>query len=336
MIALFVFLLAAVSFTPIDEARAQKGLPLVRIGIEAPAGTNSHYFVTKQLGLFQKHGINIELISFPGGTVGLQALFAGDIQFATSDGVAGLSANLRGANLYFVAGMINTFPFSILSKPEIRAPQDLRGKKIVISRYGSSSDTAVRAAVEKYDLKPDKDVIILQGGGQTERFAALRAGAVDAAIVSPPLNLAGKQMGFNEVIDLSESGVAYSHQQIVAIKDYLDRNPDTVLRTLRALCEGLAAWKDPAKKTVVLTNVARYLRLDPEKQKDQLEETYRYYSKIFPSRPFATAEGLELTAQMLKKNRPEAKDIQAKDWLNNRFMAQLEKEGFLAKVFGGK
>jgi NitT/TauT family transport system substrate-binding protein len=317
-------------------AWAQKSLPTVRIGIEAPAGTNSHYYVTKQLGLFQKHGINIELISFPGGTVGLQALLAGDIQFASADGTAGLQANLRGANIYFVAGMINTFPFSILSKPEIRVPADLRGKKIVISRYGSSSDTAVRVAVEKYDLKPDKDVIILQGGGQSERFAALRAGAVDAAIVSPPLNLAGRKMGYNEVIDLSQSGVAYSHQQIVAIKDYLDRNPDAVLRTLRALIEGLAAWKDPAKKSAVMTYVAKYLRLDPEKNKDQIEETYRYYGNTFSTKPYATAEGLEFTAQILKRNRPEAKDMQAKDYLVNRFVAELEKEGFLAKVFGGK
>ena len=319
-----------------DESSAQKTLPTVRIGIEAPAGTNSHYYVTKQLGLFQKHGINIELISFPGGTVGLQALLAGDIQFASADGTAGLQANLRGGNIYFIAGMINTFPFSILSKPEIRVPGDLRGKKIVISRYGSSSDTAVRVAVEKYDLKPDKDVIILQGGGQSERFAALRAGAVDAAIVSPPLNLAGRKMGYNEVIDLSQSGVAYSHQQIVAIKDYLDRNPDAVLRTLRALIEGLAAWKDPAKKSAVMTQVAKYLRLDPEKNKDQIEETYRYYSNAFSTRPYATAEGLEFTAQILKRNRPEAKDMQAKDYLVNRFVAELEKEGFLAKVFGGK
>jgi ABC-type nitrate/sulfonate/bicarbonate transport system substrate-binding protein len=232
--------------------------------------------------------------------------------------------------------MINTFPFSILSRPEIRTPQELRGKKIVISRYGSSSDTAVRAAVEKYDLKPDKDVIILQGGGQSERFAALRAGAVDAAIVSPPLNLAGRKMGFNEVIDLSQSGVAYSHQQIVAIKDFLERNPDTVLRTLRALIEGLAAWKDPAKKSLVMLHIAKYLRLDPEKNKDQLEETYQYYSKTFPTKPYSTAEGLEFTAQILKRNRPEAKDLQAKDYLNNRFVAELEKEGFLAKVFGTK
>jgi len=335
---IFITVLSGLAFifSSTGDAWSQRNLPTVRIGIEAPAGTNSHYYVSKQLGLFQKHGINIELISFPGGTVGLQALFAGDIQFATSDGVAGLSANLRGANLYFIAGMINTFPFSILSRPEIRTPQELRGKKIVISRYGSSSDTAVRAAVEKYDLKPDKDVIILQGGGQSERFAALKAGAVDAAIVSPPLNLAGRKMGFNEVIDLSESGVAYSHQQIVAIKDYLDRNPDTVLRTLRALIEGLAAWKDPAKKSLVMGHVAKYLRLDLEKNKDQVEETYRYYSKTFPTKPYSTAEGLEFTAQILKKNRPEAKDLQAKDFLNNRFVAELEKEGFLAKVFGGK
>ena len=330
---LFLIFTAVVILAPRGEAWAQKTPPTVRIGIEAPAGTNSHYFVTKQLGLFKKHGINIDLISFPGGTVGLQALLAGDIQFATSDGVAGLSSNLRGANLYFIAGMINTFPFSILARPEIRTAQELRGKKIVISRYGSSSDTAVRAAVEKYDLKPDKDVIILQGGGQSERFAALRAGGVDAAIVSPPLNLTGKRLGFNEVIDLSQSGVPYSHQQIVAVKTFLDKNPDTVLRTLRALCEGLAAWKDPAKKPAVLSAVAKYLRLDPEKQKDQLEETYRYYSKTFPTRPYATAEGLELTARILKKNRPEAKDIQSKDWLDNRFMAQLDKEGFLARAF---
>ena len=328
------FTVWVVILCPGREAWSQKSLPTVRIGIEAVAGTNSHYYVTKQLGLFQKQGLNLELISFPGGSVGVQSLLAGDLQFVTADGNLGLTANLRGANLHFIAGMINTFPFSILSKPEIRKPQDLRGKKIVISRYGSSSDTAVRAAVEKYELRPDKDVIILQGGGQSERFAALKAGAVDAAIVSPPLNLTGRRLGFNEVIDLSESGVPYAHQQIAAQKDFIERNPDIVLRTLRALSEGLAQWKDPAKKTVVMGHVAKYLKLDSEKDKDQIEETYRYYGKTFPTKPYPTLEGVEFTLQILKKNRPEAKDMQAKDYVNNRFVAELEKEGFLARVFG--
>jgi len=191
-----IIMLVTVLIFLTGEARGQKALPAVRIGIEAPAGTNSHYSVSKNAGLFGKYGLNMELISFPGGTVGVQALIAGDIQFATQDGVATLTANLRGANVYFVGGMINTFPFLILSRSEIKTPQDLRGKRILISRYGSSSDTAARAAVEKYGLKPDKDVFILQGGGESERFAALKAGIVDAAIVSPPLNLAGKQLGF--------------------------------------------------------------------------------------------------------------------------------------------
>lgn len=329
-----VFFLFAVIFA--IPAWAQKPLPTVRIGIEAPAGTNAHYYVTKQAGLFQKHGLSMELIAFPGGTVGMQALMAGDIQFATQDGVATLSANLRGANIHFVAGMINTFPFSILSRAEIKKPEELRGKKIVISRYGSSSDTAVRAAVEKYGLKPDKDVTILQGGGQGERFAALKAGAVDAAIVSPPLNLAGKQLGFNEVIDLSDSGVAYAHQLIVATKEFLDRNPDMTLRTVRALTEGLSLWKDPTKKTFIIGQMAKYLRLDPEKYKDQLEESHRYYSKIFPTKPYPLLEGVEFTAQILKRNRPEAKDLQAKEYVVYRYVNELEKEGFLTKVFGGK
>ena len=92
----------------------------------------------------------------------------------------------------------------------------------------------------------------------------------------------------------------------------------------------------PGKKAGHLGPHTKYLKLDPEKNKDQIEETYRYYSKILPTKPYATMEGIEFTAQLLKKNRPEAKDIQAKDYVNNRFVGELEKEGFLARVFGGR
>ena len=145
--------------------------------------------------------------------------------------------------------------------------------------------------------------------------------------------LTGKQL-LNPSYKAQCSGVPYAHQEIVAQKDFIDRNPDLVLRTLRALIEGLAQWTDPAKKAVVLGLVTKYLRPDPEKNKDHVEETYRYHSKIFSTKPYATLEGVEFTAQILKKNRPEAKDI--KDYVNNRFVGELEKEGFLARVFGGR
>jgi ABC-type nitrate/sulfonate/bicarbonate transport system substrate-binding protein len=318
------------------DAWPQKSPATVRLGVAGISGTNAHPYVDKQVGLFQKHGIGVELIAFQGGSQLIQAMLAGDLPLALSEGVTALASNVKGGNLYFIAGFVNTFPFTILAKAEIRAPSDLRGKKIAISRFGSSSDVAVRSAVERYDLKPDKDVIILQVGGQAERFAALRAGVVDAAIVSPPFNLVGRRLGFNDLIDMSEQGVAYAHQQLVARKDFLDRQPDLASRFLRATVEGLGYWKDPSKKEVVTQNVAKFLKLDPQKDKDQLDETFRYYGKVFPTKPYPTLEGLEFSASILKKARPDAKDLQAKDFVVNRFVAELEKDGFLAKVFGGR
>ena len=319
-----------------SDALAQKSAATVRLGVAGISGTNSHPFVSKQLGLFQKYNVEVELIAFQGGSQLIQAMLAGDLPISLSEGVTALASNVKGGNLYFIAGIVNTFPFTILTKAEIRTPQDLRGKKIAISRFGSSSDVAVRVAVERYDLKPDKDVIILQVGGQAERFAALRAGVVDATIVSPPFNLVGRRLGFNDLIDMSEQGVAYAHQQIVARKDFFDRQPDLVLRFLRGTIEGLGYWKDPSKKEAVTQNVAKFLKLDPQKDKDQLDETFHYYGKVFPTKPYPTLEGLELSANILKKARPDAKDLQAKDFILNRFIAELEKEGFLARVFGGR
>ena len=336
MKSLAFLLLFAATLSPARDAWPQTTLPTVRLGVAGISGTNAHPYVSKQLGLFQKHNIDVEMIAFQGGTQLIQAMLAGDLPLALSEGTAVLASNVKGVNLLFIGGIVNTFPFTILTKAEIRTPSDLRGKKIAISRFGSSSDVAVRHAVERYDMKPDKDVVILQVGGQSERFAALRAGAVDAAIVSPPFNLVGRRLSFNDLIDMSESGVAYAHQQIVARKDFLERQPDLALRFLRGTIEGLGYWKDPSKKQIVTENVAKFLKLDPQKDKDQLDETFRYYGKVFPSKPYATLEGLELSAAMLKKARPDAKDLQPKDSVTNRFMAELEKEGFLARVFGGR
>lgn len=336
MKSLTFLLLFVATLSPARDAWPQTTLPTVRLGIAGISGTNAHPYVDKQLGLFRKHNIDVEIIAFQGGSQMIQAMLAGDVPLSFSEGTTVLASNIKSPYLFFIAGIVNTFPFTILSKAEIRNPAELRGKKIAISRFGSSSDVAVRSAVERYDLKPDKDVIILQIGGQSERFAALRAGVVDAAIVSPPFNLVGRRLGFKDLIDMSESGVAYAHQQLVARKDFIERQPDLVSRALRATVEGLGYWKDPSKRETVTQNVARFLKLDPQKDREQLDETFRYYGKVFPSKPYPTLEGLELSASMLKKARPDAKDLQPKDYVVNRFVGELEKEGFLARVFGGR
>jgi ABC-type nitrate/sulfonate/bicarbonate transport system substrate-binding protein len=313
-------------------AQAQKSGP-VRLGIAGISGSSVHAFVTKQLNLFSKYGVDVEPVVFQGGIQMTQALFSGDLPLGLIDGVPVLSANLAGANLVFIAGNINTFPYTILGRSELRSATDLKGRKIGISRYGSVSDMATRLALERSNLKPDKEVAILQIGGQSDRFAALRAGLIDATIVSPPFNLVARRLGFKELIDISETGAPYPHLHVAARRDFLERFPDQALRFLKGMIEGTSYWKDPAKKEIVMRNVARVLKLDPEKDREQLDETFRYYGKLFPARPYPSLEGMEYALELLQKSRPEAKNLHAKDYIVNRFIDELQKENFLTPLF---
>lgn len=316
-------------------AQGQRAPAPFRFGVAGISGSNSHPFISKQLGLFAKHGAEVELVAFQGGTQLVQAMLSGEMPMGLIDGPPILAANLAGANLVFIAGNVNTFPYNIVSKSDIRTAQDLKGKKIGISRFGSASDTSARLAMEREQLRPERDVTILQIGGQSERFAALRAGAIDATIVSPPFNLVARRLGFNDLIDISQTGIAYPHLHVAARRDFLERAPDQVMRFLKGFIEGTSYWKDPARKEQVIGAVARFLKLDRDKDREQLDETFRYYGKIFPARPYPTAEGMEYALELLKKSRPEAKNLRARDYILNRFIDELEKEGFLAQVFRG-
>jgi NitT/TauT family transport system substrate-binding protein len=330
IIALF-FLSAIVS----DDVHAQKAGPVIRLGVAGISGSNSYPYVSKQLNLFAKYKVDVELVVFQGGTQMTQAMVSGDLPLGLIDGPPVMAANLAGANLVMIAGNINTFPYTIISKNDFRNALDLKGKRIGISRYGSSSDTAVRLTLERQNLKPDRDAAILQIGGQSERFAALRAGVVDATIVSPPFNLVARRLGFKDLIDISETGIPYAHLQVAARRDFVDRYPDQVVRFLKGLIEGTSYWKDPSKKEPVIRAVASFLKLDREKDREQLDETFRYYGKIFPARPYPTVEGMEYAAELVKKSRPDAKNLHATDYIVNRFIDELEKEGFLSQLYGG-
>jgi ABC-type nitrate/sulfonate/bicarbonate transport system substrate-binding protein len=114
----------------------------------------------------------------------------------------------------------------------------------------------------------------------------------------------------------------------------MERHPELVSRFLRGIVEGFSYWKDQSKKALVTEKVAQFLRLDSQKDREQLDETFRYYGKIFPTKPYPTLAGLELAAQLFKKDRPDAKDVRPSDYVVNRFIDEMEQDGFLARVFG--
>ena len=140
--------------------------------------------IAKQAGVFKKHGLDPQLILTPGGSLGFQAMMGGDVAMVMADGSAAVTSNLAGADVVIIASFLNTFPYSLISIPEIKKVDQLVGGKVAISRFGSATDVSVRMSLAKVGLNPDKDVTILQIGTQTTRFAALQSKQVQATIIT--------------------------------------------------------------------------------------------------------------------------------------------------------
>src|SRR3954454_13022995 len=179
-IAFYALIVLSMIIAGNNEVVAQRTKPPLRLGVSGISGSNAFPYVTQQLGLFAKYNVDVELVIFQAGVQLTHAMISGDLPLGLIDAPLILAANLSGANLVFIAANISTFPYTIVSKNDLQTATDLRGKRIGISRYGAASDTSVRLALEHQGIKPDKEVSIVQLGGQSERFAALKAGVVDA------------------------------------------------------------------------------------------------------------------------------------------------------------
>src|SRR5262245_23131521 len=204
-IQLLFFLMAGLPFLAASPAAGQNP---VRINWTAVTGAQSGMFMAKQEGLFKKNGLEVELIHIPSSSRGIQAILAGEIAFSFMDGANAVQANLKGANLALIAGATNRQVFSLMAKPEFKSVDDLRGKKIGITRVGSSTHTSALFALGTAGLKPS-DYQILPLVEVPNIFTALVAGQIDAGVVSPPTNSRAKKAGFKELMNLAKDGPEY-------------------------------------------------------------------------------------------------------------------------------
>src|SRR5581483_10435073 len=215
---------AAAATTPPDR------MP-VKIGYGSLTDNNLGLWVAKEAGLFEQQGLDVT--DFPlieGGTLSIQALIGGDIQFVLAGTSGIIVADLGGADIVGIAGASNKFEFALLTVPEVRAAGDLRGKRVGISRFGSSSDFAARTALQYLGLDPDRDVTILQIGGTAARVGAMQSGAIEAAPEIAPALLTAKKLGFNMLVDLAQIGIPYQVGPIATTRTLINENPEIVRR----------------------------------------------------------------------------------------------------------
>ena len=317
---LAVVLLVVASLAP--GARAQNK---VRINWTAVTGAQSGMFMAQQEGLFKKNGLDVELIHIPSSSRAIQTILAGEIAFSFMDGNNEAQANLKGANLVLIAGATNRMVFSLMAKPEIKKIADLRGKKIGITRVGSSTHTSALYALGQAGLRPS-DYQILPLMEVPNIFTALVAGQIDAGVVSPPTNSRARKAGMVELMNIAKEGPEYVSVAVGTTRSYVNANEDIARRVVRSYAEGVYLFK--TNKAAALKMIQNQLKV---KDADIQEDTFNQFRQYLEYPPYVSRKGVEAVIADVAETAPQARLTKSDDYIEMRFVTELEKEGFFKK-----
>jgi len=265
-------------------------------------------------GVFKKQGLNLELVFIPGGSVSLQALIGKSLDLLLTGGPPVVNAYLQGAKIKIIGGVVNLLPYMFVVTTGIRSGEQVKGKKIGISRFGSNTDYVVRLALNQFGVTPN-DVQIIQVGGSQARLVALKAGAIQATVLSPEEALVAQKMGFNVLFDFIEKGIEFPHVNFVARDDYLETQPQTVRSFMRAYLDAVRYYKthraEAVKKIMSLSKL-------PERQ--MAEVVYDGSLRATPDDGKPTVKGMEVVLEAAGKENPKAKFLTVQQLLDLRFL----------------
>jgi NitT/TauT family transport system substrate-binding protein len=303
----------------------------VRVGVSGLSAEFTPVWAANDRGIFKKYGFDTEVIVMQGGTQLAQAIIGGSIPFGVMGG-AYLTAAVRGADLIMIATHMDKFPYSLIVKPSIKRTEDLKGSRLAISRFGSASDAGLRVSLQKLGINPDRDVTILQVGGQTSRFAALKAGTVDGTVVIPPLSGAAQRLGYSAIINMTEMGIPYPQEGVVVSRQLLATRRDTVMRFLKTYLEGVRELK--TDKEFAISIMAKYLRMDPRKDREALEDSFQeVIIEQMLKVPQINLEAVKVALDLLGKERPANASTNPRDYVDGSLMQELIKTGFTEGLY---
>lgn len=307
------------------------GAQVARLKVAYPTtvGSMAVLWAAKEAGLFEKHGLDVTLIYIGGSSRVVQSMLAKEIPIAEIAIPAVIQANLAGADLVMLAGPNHKPGQKLMVKPDLKGPSDLKGKKLGVTRFGTSDDFLLRFLLGKWGIQPDREVALIQMGGSQESLAGLASGAIDGGVLSSPLNLRAQKLGFHMMADLSEIGIDYQGAGVVTTRRYVSENPEIIRRYLRAYVEGLHRFK--TDKEFSLKILAKYSRIQ---ERDMLEETYRHYAvKVMPKVPYPTLKGIQLVLTQIGARNPKARQIPPENLVDTRYLEELEKSGFVKALY---
>jgi NitT/TauT family transport system substrate-binding protein len=310
-------------------AAAQAPLEKVRLAYSAIGGSQASFWIPYEAGIFRKHGLDVELLYVAGGGRAGQVVQSGEVPIGVFTGGAVINANLAGGDLAVIASSMNVMTFVVLARPEINRPEDLKGKRIGISRFGSATDFGLRYVEEKWPVKRQRDFAVIQVGGVTDVYNSLRAGALDAAVVNAELAILGRREGFRELADIAKLGINFPTSSAITTRSFIKRNENTVRKFVRGYVEGIHYAK--TQRAPAIKIMQKYLRSSDAAMFDELYEMY--IIRNIPRIPRPSPESLKTVLDQMAETDPRAAQLKPEQFIDARFFQELEKEGFIQKLW---
>ena len=303
----------------------------MRMGLSSVSGLHSAVWVAEDKGLFRKNGLEVEVIvTGQGGTAGISALLANDIQMVNSAGDVLVAAALRGGDTVMVASVVNKGLQRLVSKPEIKTPADLKGKRVGVTRIGAVSHSVLLMMLQRWKMNVN-DVQVLQLGSSPNMLASLDKGGVDAAVLTIPSMFVAEDRGYRVLLDMADTDIYYLHTMVATTRQYIKSNRDKVLRFLRGYVEGIAFVKHNKKES--LDVVRKKLRLGPEQERNLERSLDLLVAKYYESIPYPSLRGVETVLGFIEKDNPKAKTVDPKSFVEDSLLREIEQSGFVKKLY---
>jgi len=307
---------------------AESQMEKVRVAISSISTSQVNVWVPLDTGFFKKHGLDVELVYISGAPVGAAALMSGEVAISQGGVTGSITSNMRGSGTYIILGGADRFPYQLIAAPSIKQISDLKGKRFAVSRIGSADHTATLFVLPRLGIQPDKEMNIVQVGSVPARFAALVNGSVQGALLIPPETVKAKELGYRVLSNFADIEINYQQNGVYTTRSFITKRPDMLRRFAIAYSEGNHFIHTNSENTQKI--MRKYLQGDEKAIREAYTEVVL---KATPKIPYPSKAGIQTLIDFLAKTSPEAANTKPDDFIDTRFVKELEDNGLYARLY---
>lgn len=303
------------------------GQDKIRVGYGSLSTSYAAIWVAGEARLFQKNGIDAEVLYLESALV-RTALLTGDIAMGGMSGTTMAAPRLQGADPILIASFSNSLQYRLVVRPDIRTVADLKGKRVGVAGFGLGAHRGAQIMLAKLGLNPDTDVTMLQIGGDPTRLSALLSGTIDASVFNPPLHKRAAEAGMRVLANIEDMGFSVQASALVTTDRFTKKNYNLTRRAIRSIIESIHLIK--TNPEITKRSIRKYLRFKDERD---TEEAYQIMRDTLARKPYPTVEGVKTVLEELSPKLPAAKTAQPRDFMDTRFIDELDRSGYIDRLY---